>query len=276
MVSLSFGLSAASGCARKARLMLLSMLVGVIAGIGAIVFFSACQVVSHYALDEAAGYRPHAPGGEPPMLKDTARPFHPWLLLIVPTLGGLVSGCSSTRFAPEAEGHGTDAAIAAYHHQQGLHPAARAPGQDRRQRHRRSGTGGSGGREGPIAQIGAGFGSLPGRLVAVAAGRAADADGRRHGRRHRRHLPCAAGRRPVRRRGAVPLAGFRVGSDHPRGLASVIVLLHLRHWYSGWQPLFRHRRDADRSRIPGSCCRTCCWRCSWSCLAMVYTRTFYG
>src|SRR5271157_5853937 len=76
----------------QARLLGLSLLVGVIAGLGAIVFFTACQVVSHYALDAGAGYRPKAPGGEPPMFKDTDQEFRPWLLLLIPTLGGLVSG----------------------------------------------------------------------------------------------------------------------------------------------------------------------------------------
>ena len=34
----------------QARLLALALLVGVIAGLGAVVFNSACQVVSHYAL----------------------------------------------------------------------------------------------------------------------------------------------------------------------------------------------------------------------------------
>jgi CIC family chloride channel protein len=40
-------------------------------------------------------------------------------LLVVPALGGLLSGLLVFRFAPEAEGHGTDAAVAAYHVGQG-------------------------------------------------------------------------------------------------------------------------------------------------------------
>src|SRR4051812_11869395 len=47
----------------QARLLGLSLLVGVIAGIGAIVFYGACQLVVHYALDGLAGYRPDHPGG---------------------------------------------------------------------------------------------------------------------------------------------------------------------------------------------------------------------
>ena len=73
-------------------------------------------------------------------------------------IGGLISGWIVYTFAPEAEGHGTDEVIKAYHRKRGII------------RPRVSfvklissvitiGSGGSGGREGPIAQIGAGFGS---------------------------------------------------------------------------------------------------------------------
>ena len=107
----------------QARLLRLSLVVGVVAGLGAVVFYAACQVVAHYALDEVAGYRPHGPGGEPAVFKDllteTDHEFRPWLLLIVPAIGGIISGFIVFTLAPEAEGHGTDAAIAAYHHKQG-------------------------------------------------------------------------------------------------------------------------------------------------------------
>src|SRR5436853_6629617 len=39
----------------QARLLGLSLLVGVVSGTGAILFFAACQVVFHYALDVGAG-----------------------------------------------------------------------------------------------------------------------------------------------------------------------------------------------------------------------------
>ena len=57
-------------------------------------------------------------------------------------------------FAPEAEGHGTDAAIAAYHFHEGQ-IRARVPWVKLVASALTIGTGGSGGREGPIAQIGA-------------------------------------------------------------------------------------------------------------------------
>ena len=105
----------------QARLLALALLVGVIAGLGAVAFNTACQVVSHYALGEVAGYHPHAPRGEPGVrgLPESDRPLRPWLLILVPAVGGLLSGVLVYTLAPEAEGHGTDAAIAAYHHGNG-------------------------------------------------------------------------------------------------------------------------------------------------------------
>src|SRR5579863_7733394 len=73
----------------QARMMRLSLVVGVIAGLGAVVFFAACQIVFHYALGVGAGYHPHTPGGEPPLLGETTNTLRPWMLLIVPTVGGL-------------------------------------------------------------------------------------------------------------------------------------------------------------------------------------------
>jgi CIC family chloride channel protein len=149
----------------QARLLGLSLLVGVVAGVGAIVFYAACQVVAHFALDAVAGYRPAHPGGEEPgLFAETSHTFRPWLLLIVPTVGGILSGLLVYSLAPEAEGHGTDSAIAAYHlHQGQIRP--RVPLVKIVASALTLGSGGSGGREGPIAQIGAGFGSFLGGLV---------------------------------------------------------------------------------------------------------------
>src|SRR5262245_24713530 len=85
----------------QARLLGLSLAVGVVAGIGAIVFFIACQVVFHYALDIGAGYHPVSPGGEPPLLADAGSALRPWLLLVIPTLGGILSGALVFALAPE-------------------------------------------------------------------------------------------------------------------------------------------------------------------------------
>ena len=85
--------------------------------------------------------------------------FNRWILLALPALGGLLSGWLVFRYAPEAEGHGTDAAIQAYHVKGGF-IRGRVPLVKMIASAVTLTTGGSGGREGPIAQIGAGFGSF--------------------------------------------------------------------------------------------------------------------
>ncbi|MDH3196759.1 MAG: chloride channel protein [Candidatus Krumholzibacteria bacterium] len=139
--------------------MVYGVVVGVVAGLGACAFYVLCQLGQHYLLDSIAGYRPPHPYGEPPLFSPTATPLSRYLLVLVPALGGLLAGFIVYRFAPEAEGHGTDAAIDAYHNQQGR-IRGRVPIVKAISAAITLGSGGSGGREGPIAQIGAGFGSF--------------------------------------------------------------------------------------------------------------------
>lgn len=137
---------------------LLSTLVGIVAGLGAIAFQVLSQVVSHYTISMIAGYAPMEAAGEHHYLHTTPGEFQPWLLVAVMVGGGLLSGWLVYTFAPEAEGHGTDAAIKAFHHDRGI-IRKRIPVIKTLASAITLGTGGSGGREGPIAQIGAGFGS---------------------------------------------------------------------------------------------------------------------
>jgi hypothetical protein len=151
----------------QARLLGLSLLVGVIAGLGAVLFYLATRTVFHVVLEMIVGYHPGGPTNEPPLdllLPPSHTPFHWWMLLFIPALGGLVSGFLVYTFAPEAEGHGTDSAIAAYHFTGGV-IRPRVPLVKIVASAITLGTGGSGGREGPIAQIGAGFGSWLGGLL---------------------------------------------------------------------------------------------------------------
>lgn len=141
------------------RVTLLSAAVGIVAGVGAVLFDIFCVSASHFALGWGAGYYQKGPAGEPELFHTPLADPIPWLLLLIPTLGGLACGWITTRWAPEAEGHGTDAAISAYHHKQGK-IRGRVPIVKMLTSAITLGTGGSGGREGPIAQIGAGFGSF--------------------------------------------------------------------------------------------------------------------
>ncbi len=150
---------AASGIKGAGAWLLLFMLIGLIAGLGSIVFHVLCELGMHFFMDALAGYRPAAPAGEHPLLPHTHTEFNRWILLFLPAAGGLVSGWIVYTFAPEAEGHGTDGAIDAFHNKGGL-IRGRVPVVKTIASTITLTTGGSGGREGPIAQIGAGFGSF--------------------------------------------------------------------------------------------------------------------
>ncbi len=133
--------------------------IGLIAGLGSVVFHYLCQLGLHYFLDMLAGYRPPSPAGEHHLLPPTSVSFNRLMLLFLPAMGGVLSGWLVYTFAPEAEGHGTDAAINAYHNKGGF-IRGRVPIIKTIASAITLTTGGSGGREGPIAQIGAGFGSF--------------------------------------------------------------------------------------------------------------------
>lgn len=135
------------------------VLIGLIAGMGSILFHYLCLLGAHYFMDMLAGYRPPSPAGEHHLMTPTATPFNRWILLLLPAAGGIFSGWLVYTFAPEAEGHGTDAAIDAFHSHGGF-IRNRVPFIKTIASAITLTTGGSGGREGPIAQIGAGFGSF--------------------------------------------------------------------------------------------------------------------
>ncbi|GAB4372453.1 MAG: chloride channel protein [Acidobacteriota bacterium] len=149
---------------RFGRLLLYAGIVGMIAGLGAILFQLLLGAANWFFLDWLAGYRPGEAAGETSFFAPTDTPFRRWMFFFVPALGGLISGVLVFRFAPEAEGHGTDAVIDAFH-RRGGEIRARVPLIKTIASAVTIGSGGAGGREGPIAQIGAGFGSVFARLV---------------------------------------------------------------------------------------------------------------
>lgn len=139
------------------RMVLLSVLVGVVAGLGAIAFNFALNFTNDILMVRAVGYVLPKPGGEGATVFPSP-PARRWLLFLVPALGGLLSGVLVFSLAPEAEGHGTDAMVAAFHHNRGI-IRKRIPFIKTVASALTIGSGGSAGREGPIAQVGAGFGS---------------------------------------------------------------------------------------------------------------------
>ncbi len=138
--------------------LVLGAMVGIVAGLGAVVFYDALRLATYVFLQVIAGYHVPEPISEGGRVASThfARP---WAIPLVACGGALLGAILVFSIAPEAEGHGTDAAIAAVHHN------------PRGVRLRTVfvkivasaltiGSGGSGGREGPTGQISAGFGSL--------------------------------------------------------------------------------------------------------------------
>ena len=82
-----------------------------------------------------------------------------WLIPLSTTLGGLLAGWIVYALAPEAEGHGTDAAVNAFHNLRGV-IRTRVPFVKMVASAITIGSGGSAGREGPTALISAGIGSI--------------------------------------------------------------------------------------------------------------------
>ena len=146
----------------------LAATVGVIAGLGAIVFQFLGQAVHEYSLTLFAGYQPAEATGEHSIFAHRESTFFPWRMVAVMSVGGLLSGLLVFVFAPEAEGHGTDAAIDAFHNKRGI-IRGRIPIIKTIASAITLGTGGSAGREGPIAQIGASFGSFLGAKLGMSA-----------------------------------------------------------------------------------------------------------
>ncbi len=146
----------------------LSAVIGVVAGLGGIGFHVIGACVQHFTLGSIAHLEVGEAAGEGSVFEPVEGEFRPWMLLVVMAAGGLASGLLVYTFAPEAEGHGTDAAIDAFHNKRG-EIRGRIPLIKTIASAITLGTGGSAGREGPIAQIGAGFGSFLGGLLKLPA-----------------------------------------------------------------------------------------------------------
>jgi CIC family chloride channel protein len=140
------------------RWIVLSLAVGVVSGLGAIFFDELLQLTLKYCIQLRTGYLEPTRGAPAASILGFTSPYT-LLLILIPALGGLISGLVVFTLAPEAEGHGTDAMIEAFHYRGGF-IRKRVPFVKIFASAVTIGTGGSAGKEGPIAQIGAGFGSF--------------------------------------------------------------------------------------------------------------------
>jgi CIC family chloride channel protein len=138
-----------------------SVLVGIVGGLGAILFNVIFLFCREQLLIGVCGFTPPMPGGEivPGVTSQPINPHPNYWIFVIPALGGLVSSLIVWFLAREAEGDGTDAVIDSFHRSRGF-IRARAPLVKIIASSITVGSGGSAGREGPITLIGAGFGSI--------------------------------------------------------------------------------------------------------------------
>jgi CIC family chloride channel protein len=136
---------------------LISVLVGVIAGLGAVAFRGLIGLIHNLlflgTLSVSYDANVHTP----------ASPWGPFVIL-VPVVGALGVAFLVTKFAPEAKGHGVPEVMDAIYYQRGIIRPVVAVVKSLASA-LSIGSGGSIGREGPIIQIGSSFGSTVGQLI---------------------------------------------------------------------------------------------------------------
>ena len=139
-------------------LTVLSLVVGVGAGLGAIGFRYMILGFTYLF----TGHRDYSAVGHAP------NPLVPglgiWFVVLVPIIGGLIYGPIVSRFAPEARGHGVPEVMYAVN-RAGGRMRAQVPVVKSLASAICIGSGGSVGREGPIVQIGSALGSVLGQFL---------------------------------------------------------------------------------------------------------------
>ena len=231
---------------RHGQLILDAFSLGVIGALCAQLFTFLLSFSKNIFLIYLAGYQPPALPEEGGVLQQFIGPHGLWLIPISTTLGGLLSGFLVYGLAPEAEGHGTDSAVKAFH-QAGGFIRARIPGLKMLASVITIGSGGAAGREGPTALISAGIGSMYAGI-----GHRSDED-----RRLLMLMGMAAGLSAIFR-SPIGTAIFAIevlysGVEFEASallyamLASVVAYV-LNGLFVGWEPLFHFPTDLN---IPG-------------------------
>jgi CIC family chloride channel protein len=142
------------------RLSLLALALGLVAGLGAVVFRALIGFIHNLAFLGLFSVNYDA---------SVFTPASPWgvFVVLVPVIGSVLVTFLITKFAPEARGHGVPEVMDAIYYKEGvirpvvalIKSIASAIS---------IGTGGAVGREGPIIQIGAALGSTLGQIIQLA------------------------------------------------------------------------------------------------------------
>lgn len=145
-----------------------SIIIGVVSGLGAVGFAAGLAWGEHLTYDLLMGLERTHVKGELHIGGHPSIPVQPLVILFLPAIGGLLVGLFTHTIAPEAKGNGTDSMIYAFHHNEG-----RVRGLNSLFKVIATiitlSTGGSGGKEGPTAQIGSSFGSTVAGLLQTGA-----------------------------------------------------------------------------------------------------------
>jgi CIC family chloride channel protein len=144
---------------RQRRLVVDSLLIGVAGAVSAELLTYLIHLCQGIFLGDIAGYT--APGlpTEGGVLTQVIGPHGLWLIPLVTTLGGLLSGILIYFVAPDAPGHGTNEVVRAFHRTGGF-IRKRIPPLEMIAAPLTIGAGGSTGREGPITLIVGGIGAV--------------------------------------------------------------------------------------------------------------------
>ncbi|MGB7993304.1 chloride channel protein [Methanoregula sp.] len=140
------------------RIIIIAIVVGVIAGFGSLLFYEGLKWGIAFFMGYILQYVYPQEGQSVATISLWSAPHALFLLIPILIFGSVMTGILVTRFAPEAEGHGTDAAIKSFHGDGRIRK--RVPVLKAVTAILTISTGGSAGREGPAAQISAGFGSV--------------------------------------------------------------------------------------------------------------------
>ena len=142
------------------RLSLLALVVGLVSGIGAVVFRGLIAFIHNLAF--VGSFSTHYDAS-------VFTPSSPWgvFVVLVPVIGGLLVTFLITKFAPEARGHGVPEVMDAIYYKDGVIRPVVAVIKSLASAIS-IGTGGAIGREGPIIQIGAALGSTLGQIIHMA------------------------------------------------------------------------------------------------------------
>jgi len=144
------------------QLSLMALLVGLVTGVGAVLFRDLIGLIHNLFFEARVGFRYDA---------NLFTPASPWgaLVILVPVIGAIGVTFLVSNFAPEAKGHGVPEVMDAIYYKGGVIRPVVAVVKSLASA-LAIGTGSSVGREGPIIQIGSALGSTFGQVIRMPSG----------------------------------------------------------------------------------------------------------